>query len=130
MRIIVKLVILIAAGMILSSAATAQATRIHFKRGATSAVITGKLKGAKDRRVYVIRVRAGQVLKTANVGSHYITVEIKPPKGTEFEDDLAADCHDKHEVNPTAAGDYRIYVTECLKADPFRGRFKLRIFVR
>jgi hypothetical protein len=129
MRKILFLAILVFGSSLLAASANAQAKRIHFKRGATSAIVTGRLNGAKDQRAYVIRVRKGQVLSTGNVGDHHITVAIEPPRGTEFEDDLAADCHDKHEVNPTTAGDYKIYVTECLKADPFKGKFKLMVTV-
>ena len=114
----------------ISAAAYGQATRIHFKRGATSAIVTGRLNRLKDQRVFVIRVRKGQVLTTESAGDNHITVAIDAPRGTTFDDDMAADCHDRHEVNPTAAGNYKIFVTECLKADAWRGRFRLRVTVR
>ena len=44
--------------------------------------------------------------------------------------DLAANCNNEHRVRPTAAGDYTITVTECKKADRWRGRFRLRVGVR
>jgi hypothetical protein len=123
-------VALIISFIVLSSAAVIGQTRIYFKPRATSAVVTGRLTGLKDQRVFVVRVKRGQVLTTKNAGNSHITVAVDPPKGTTFDDDMAADCHDKHEVNPTARGDYKIYVTECLKADAWRGRFRLRVTVR
>jgi hypothetical protein len=130
MNPLIRSSLITAAIFLLGAAAYSQTTRIHFKHGATSAVVTGNLKGLKDKKVFVIRVRKGQVLTTENADDNYITVAVDPPKGTTFEDDMAADCHDKHEVNPTAAGDYKIYVTECLKADAWRGKFRLRVTVR
>jgi hypothetical protein len=114
------------------SAATAfgQPTRIKFKRGAASAVVTAPLTGFRSSKTYVIRVRSGQTLTTESAGTNPITVEITAPRGSTYQPDLAADCHDRHEVSPTAAGDYRIKVTECRKADPYRGRFRLKVTVR
>ena len=105
-------------------------TRITFKPGAKSAIVAGTLSGLRDHRSYVIHVRRGQIMSTINAGGNHITVEIKPPPGATYESDLAADCHDHQEVDPTAAGDYKIIVTECAKADRWRGKFRLRITVR
>lgn len=105
-------------------------TRINFKRGATSAVVTGTLNSYKTQRTYIIRVRKGQILSTENVGSHHITVSVEAPKGVDWEQDMDMSCHSTAEVDPTAAGDYKITVTECMKADPFRGRFRLKITVK
>ncbi|MEQ1643421.1 MAG: hypothetical protein ABL959_08280 [Pyrinomonadaceae bacterium] len=104
--------------------------RIEFARGATSSIVTGTLSGYNDRRTFVIKVRRGQTLTTDSVGTNYITVSIKPPRGARYEADLAANCNDEHRVRPTAAGDYVITVTECKKADRWRGRFRLRVGVR
>ena len=114
-----------------SAAVSAQkATRIQFARGAVSTVVTGTLNGYKSQRTFVIRVRQGQTLTTESVGKNPITVGIEAPPGSTYEQDMAADCHDKNEVSPTAGGDYRITVTECLKADRWRGTFRLRVKVR
>ena len=113
---------------ICSVAASAQVIRIHFARGATSKVVTGRLSGYRSHRTYVIRVRSGQTLTTESV-KNYITIGVKAPPGSTYEQDMAADCHDKNDVNPTAAGDYKIRVTECRKADPWRGTFKFRVKV-
>jgi hypothetical protein len=111
------------------AAASGQTTRIKFKHGATSAVVKGKLSGYNSHKTFVIRVRSGQTLTTSNAGAHYITVEITAPPGSTYEPDLAADCHDHQIVTPTAAGDYKIKVTECRKANAWKGTFKLRVKV-
>ena len=105
-------------------------TRIKFSRGATSATITGTLSGYRSHRTFVIRVRRGQTLKTENVGKTYITIGIEAPPGSTYEQDMAADCYDRNEVSPTAAGAYKITVTECRKADAWKGRFRFRVTVR
>lgn len=104
-------------------------TRITFAKGATEKVVTGSMTGFGSKRVYVIRVKAGQTLTSENAGDNYITIDIKAPKGSTYEPDLAANCHDQHEVTPTAAGDYIITVTECQKADPWKGTFKFKVIV-
>lgn len=127
-----KLILLSVALVVLSfgaMSASAQ-TRITFMRGATSKVVTGTLSGYKSHRTFVIHVRKGQTLETENAGNKLITVSIKAPPGSTYEQDMAADCHDRNEVNPTAAGDYRITVTECLKGDRWRGTFKFRVSVK
>ena len=114
----------------LSSIAFGQrAQRITFAKGKTSATVTGTLSSYKSKRTFVIRVRKGQTLTTENTGSKSITISIKAPPGSTYEQDMAADCHDRNEVNPTAAGDYRITVVECTKADAWKGRFKFRVRV-
>ena len=111
--------------------------RITFKKGATKTVVTGYLKGYKDEQVYLIKVRAGQVLRVEAEG---LTVSIRSPKGeTFFKSDLS--CHSDAETteeysnrrkgsNKTVAGDYKIIVNECLKADSFKGSFKLKVWVK
>jgi hypothetical protein len=113
----------------LSGVAFGQKTRIKFAPGKTSAVVTGTLSGYKSKRVYVIHVRAGQTMTTENVGSHHITLAIEGPPGSNYEQDMAADCHSTNEINPTDAGDYTITVTECMKADRWKGTFKLKVAV-
>jgi hypothetical protein len=44
--------------------------------------------------------------------------------------DSDASCNNRREISPTVAGDYRIEVVECQKADRWRGRFYLRVSVR
>jgi len=115
--------------VLFSSASIFGQTRIKFARGATSKIVTGSLNGYKSHRAYVIRVKRGQTLSTWAVKNH-ITIDVEAPPGSVYEQDRAADCGDKNEVNPTARGDYRITVSECMKADPWRGTFKFRVTVR
>ncbi|HQZ82354.1 MAG TPA: hypothetical protein PLR83_03975 [Pyrinomonadaceae bacterium] len=105
-------------------------TRIKFARGTTEKTVQGTLSSWKSKRTFVIRVRAGQTLTTNNSGDNSITISVTPPKGSSYEQDMAADCHDRNEVDPTAAGDYIITVTECKKADPWKGKFEFLITVR
>lgn len=117
--------------VLMSSAAVfgQRATRITFARGGTSKVVTGTLNGYGSHRTYVIRVNKGQTLTTEAV-KNFITIAVEAPPGSTYEQDMAADCHDKNNVSPTDAGDYRITVTECRKADRWRGTFSFRVTVR
>lgn len=129
----VLLTVFIALGLMIvtPSAMLAQKpTRIRFARRATSATVIGALNGYRSRRVYVIKVRSGQTLSTTQVGnSHNITIYIKNPAGEDVGDSDAS-CNNRREVSPTEAGDYRITVVECMKADPWTGRFRFRVTVR
>ena len=124
------LIVVISFLAVFSVAAFAQgATRIKFRRGARSAVVTGTLNGYRGSRNYLIRVRAGQTLRTEQVGDrHDITIFIQGPSGEDVGDSDAS-CNNCREITPTVAGDYRVQVVECQKADPWRGQFKFRITV-
>jgi hypothetical protein len=106
--------------------------RITFKRGARTAVVTGNLNGYQGKTVFVIRVRRGQTLSTEQIkpdaSNRYITVSIKAPNGQTVGDSDAS-CNNRKEISPTRAGDYRIEVYECQKADPWRGSFRLKVRV-
>lgn len=116
---------------ICSTAVLAQKpTAIKFARGTHHSIVTGTLSGYKSSRTYTIRVAEGQTITTENVGKNSITISIEPPKGSTYEQDMAADCHDKNEVTPTVAGVYKITVTECGKADPWKGTFKFKVTAR
>src|SRR5438552_6256705 len=86
---------------ICSVAASAQVTRITFAHGQTSKVVTGTLRGYKSHRTYVIFVKKGQTLTTEQV-KNQITIGVEAPPGSTYEQDMAADCHDRNDVNPTA----------------------------
>lgn len=116
--------------MTIAAGSVSAQKRIEIPRGAKSTIVTGTLNGYNDKRTFVISVRRGQTLTTESVGSNYITVAIKPPRGARYDADLAANCNNEHRVRPTAPGDYIITVTECRKADRWRGRFRLRVGVR
>ncbi len=109
-----------------------KAQRLYFKRGAKQLIATGNLSGYKSKKVFFIRVRAGQTLTTeqfkSDASTHYITVNIKAPNG-EYIGDSDLSCNNRKEVTPTIAGDYRIEVYECQKADRWRGNFKLKVRV-
>ncbi len=105
-----------------------KATRINFKKGTHSAVITGQLNGYKGARVFLVRVRDGQTLKVETLAKS-VSVWIEVPPGA-VEQDLAADCHSNSEITPTTKGDYKLTVQECEKADPWHGTFKVRVTVR
>lgn len=107
-----------------------KAQRITFAKGRTSAVVTGTLNGYRSHKTFTIRVRARQTMTTANAGTNRITIGIEAPPGSNYEQEMAADCHDRNEVSPTVAGVYKINVTECRKAARWRGTFKLRVRVR
>jgi hypothetical protein len=106
--------------------------RITFKRGAKQVAVSGNLNSYKSKSYFTIRVRAGQTLTTeqskSDSSTHYITVAIKAPNG-EYVGDSDASCNNRKEITPTEAGDYRIEVVECQKADRWRGNFKLKVRV-
>ena len=107
-----------------------RSTRIRFARGAIRADVSGTLRNYRDKRNFVIKVRAGQTIRTEQIGgSHPITIFIIDPKG-EGVGDSDASCNNRREIAPTVAGDYRIQVVECQKADPWRGRFRFRVSVK
>ncbi len=106
--------------------------RVQFARGKTSATVTGTLKGYKGQIVYLVRVKEGQTLMTEQVGNtngHYVTVGINDPNGEEI-NDADASCNNYKTVENTKAGDYKITVFECMKADEWHGTFKLKISVK
>jgi len=128
-----KFVILIAfALLVLGFTNISAQERITFKRGAKQAVVTGYLKNYRGKKVFVIRVRRGQTLRTEQLNRNStggpVTVAIKAPNG-EYVGDSDASCNNRKEISPTVAGDYRIIVVECMKADPWRGNFRLKIRV-
>ena len=116
----------------LSSIAPAQtSTRIKFRPGAVHADVSGSLNSFKSKKTFLIKVRAGQTLKTEQIGatSRPVTIYIKGPNGNDVSDSDAS-CNNRREISPTEAGDYKIEVVECPKADPWRGRFTFRVTVR
>ena len=121
-----------ALAMIVALAAAFEAqtpSRIKFARGAVSANVTGRLAGYSDTKTYIIKVRAGQTLRTQQTGKNYVTISIKDPNGEDV-GDADASCNDRKEVRPTVAGDYTLTVVQCQKADEWRGTFHFRVTVR
>ena len=117
--------------LLLSISANGQrSTRISFAKGATSAIVAGNLNGYKQTKNYRIRVRAGQTLRTEQVGDrHDITIYIQGPSGEDVGDSDAS-CNNRREIAPTVAGEYKIQVIECQKADAWHGQFKFKVTVR
>ena len=101
--------------------------RIKFAKGATKAVVTGKLNNYKDRQVYLLRLRAGQHLKIDS--NQYVTLSVISPTGEDVMD-RDASCNSRADISPTVAGDYKIIVVECQKADAWKGNFKLNLSVK
>lgn len=126
--LICVLVLSLTLGLTDLSAQTSRTARITFKRGATSSTVVGSLTGFRDRKVYAIKVRAGQTLSTHQTGSNNITLSITDPNGNDVTDSDAS-CNNRKSISPTVAGDYTITVTECQKADEWRGTFRFRITV-
>ena len=112
-----------------ASGASAQ-TRVRFKKGATSAVVTGKLSNYKQKRVFLVRVRNFQTMEIRDIGAHAVSIWVEGPPGSGYEQDLAADCHGHTDISPTAAGDYRLTVQECQKVDKWQGTFRVKVTVR
>lgn len=108
-------------------------SRITFEKGATSATAKGSLKNYDDSKTFVMELRAGQTLKTEQVkdenSNHYVTVAITDPSGKGVGDSDAS-CNNRKEIKPTVAGDYKIKVFECKKADPWNGEFQLKIMAQ
>jgi hypothetical protein len=131
MKKIFKICALLVILFVTATAAFSQ-TRITFKRGAKQAVVNGNLYSYRSRKVFVIRVRRGQTLSIEQIkgdrSNRYITVSITAPNGEDVTDSDAS-CNNRKRVSPTRAGDYRIEVYECRKADPWRGSFKLKVRV-
>ncbi len=101
-------------------------TRIRFARGAKKTTVSNTLSGFKSKRRYVIRVKAGQRLRIET--TRYVTINVTDPSGEDVMDrDLG--CNGHIDYSPTVAGDYRIMVYECQKADPWRGRFTMTVRV-
>ena len=112
--------------------ATAEASiRVKFAPGAMSAVVNGKLSNYKDQETYLLEVRKGQTLQVEQLypGNQRVTLGITAPNG-EDASDMDLSCNNEKTVNPTLAGDYSISVHECMKADEWKGNFKLKITVK
>lgn len=104
--------------------------RIDFKKGATSAIAKGALKNYDDEKTFVIELKARQTLRTEQIKEDdslkYITVGITDPQGNPVGDSDAS-CNNRKEIKPTVAGDYKIRVFECRKADAWQGEFQLKV---
>ena len=111
----------------------AAATRVKFAKGATTAIVVGRLRNFKDRAAFVIRVKKGQTLEVNQLGggknTGLVYLNISNPAGEDASDG-EANCNNRKRIENTAVGDYRIDVTECGKADAWRGAFRLKFTVK
>jgi hypothetical protein len=108
-------------------------TRVKFAKGATKAVAVGTLNSYRSKPiVFVIRVKAGQTLRVEQLilseSAHCTTFSITNPSGKDAIDG-EANCNNRKKIENTSAGDYRIAVTECTKADGWRGNFRIKFTV-
>ena len=104
-------------------------TRVRFKHGHSSAILTGKLSNYHQKRVFLVHVRSGQTMAIRDIGHHAVSIYVEGPPGSGYEQDLAADCHGRTDISATAAGDYKLTIQECQKVDRWRGTFRVRASV-
>jgi hypothetical protein len=100
--------------------------RIKFPRGATEATFTWAMNGFDDEQVLLIDVRAGQSLKIEDIGDNPVTLSVCDPDGKNV-DDYDLSCHGRFNLDKTKKGDYTVFVTECKKADPWKGDYRLKV---
>lgn len=108
------------------------AERIQFGKGTSNAIITGKLVSFDSEQHYVIGVSKGQTMTMEQLDKKSdgkVSIYITDPKG-ENANDMDLSCHSKATVKPTIAGDYKIQVVECKKADPWKGSYSLKVTVK
>ncbi len=101
--------------------------RIKFPKGATKVIVSANLNGYKDSQTFVIRLRAGQTMKVD--ANKYVSLYISDPKGNDVSD-MDASCHSRQTIEIASAGDYKIKAVECMKADAWKGKFKLTVDVK
>lgn len=115
--------------IVFSTAAFARPVkRIKFAKGATEIFITGQLNGFKDSQVYLINLRGNQNFTVEGIGDNRVSIAVTGPAGEDV-NDYAADCHSNFNLPKTKKGDYKIVVTECMKADSWKGAFIFKISV-
>lgn len=113
--------------IVLSAAVFARPVkRIKFAKGATETIVSGQLSDFKDSQVYLINLNAGQTFTIEDAGNNPVTISVSDPNGKNV-DDYDASCHGNFTLPKTKKGDYRIKVTECMKADPWKGTFKIKV---
>lgn len=111
---------------------TSKVERIQFAKGASSAIVTGKLADFDSEQNYVIGVGKGQTMTVEQLDKKSdgkVSIYITDPKG-ENANDMDLSCHSNAAVKPTIAGDYNIQVIECKKADPWKGKFAFKVTVK
>lgn len=105
--------------------ASASVQRIRFKRGATSANVTGYLSGSRQI-CYVLNARSGQHMKLQAEGKGATVGEVTMPSGNKdgqpggvfFDNDL------------TESGDYRVCISASNMGERWKGAFTLTVEIR
>jgi hypothetical protein len=113
-------------GLLAAQVAAHPVRRITFKRGATVATVTGRLRGQNDVVHFVLRVRAGQHMHISVESTDLTNPQINViyPSGEGMDRDMQGSQFD---TDSTQAGDYHIDVYEGRKGDPGNGTFVLKI---
>lgn len=108
------------------------AERISFAKGKSNATVSGNLSGFDDEKNYVMTVGKGQTMTVKSLDKQSdgrVSLYITDPKG-ENANDMDLSCHSNATVKPTLAGDYKIQVVECKKADPWKGKYTFSVNVK
>lgn len=118
---------------ICETASAQKYSRIKFAKGSATKTVYGTLNSYKDRKIFKIKVLAGQALSLEQIAGNedfrIITTFIKDPLGEDVTD-MDASCNNRKEIAPTTAGDYTIEIVQCQKADEWKGEFKFRVTVK
>lgn len=106
--------------------------RVRFTKGANSAFVMATLKNYDSKTVLVVGVKKGQTLHIEQIENEtnrrYVTLIITDPNG-EAVTDREANCNNNKTIENTLAGDYKIEVIECPKAEAWSGKYKLKFTV-
>jgi hypothetical protein len=110
------------------SAASAKVRRIIFAPGESEASVSGRLRGQKDKKHFVLRVRAGQHMHISVDSTQLLNPQIDVifPSGEHMDRDMQGT---QFRTDASQAGDYRIDVYEGEKGDPGNGVFVLKVKV-
>ena len=122
-----QFVILGLGAMLLAPAlVSAKDARISFRKGAVQAEVVGTLPGLGVQRCYLANARAGQHMRIEIVGDGATRGTLRFPSGQGdgqpgglIYDDVLSET-----------GDYRICVEESQMADPWAGKFVLKLYIK
>jgi hypothetical protein len=127
MRRTLRAVVAGLAVLALATPAYAATSRISFKRGTSSAVVSGRMKTTRSSNTYLLKVQDGQTIRLAATGK--VSIFVLDPFGDDATDsDLS--CNSAKRIDDTVAGDYEIQVTPCFKYDNPLGPYRLTVSVK
>ena len=99
--------------------------RVRFTKGANSAFVMATLKNYDSKTVLVVSVKKGQTLQIKQIenetNGRYVTLIITDPNDEEVTD-REANCNNNKTIENILAGDYKIEVIECTKAEAWSGK--------